>query len=77
MKDTQEFAESRSSDPVIREMARIANFILSDSSLTRRERSQLIRRLEIEYQAYRAWKKQYASYFRTPRPRQDGNGGEK
>jgi hypothetical protein len=70
MKTTQEFAESQSPDPVIREMARMANRILSDMSLTNKERAQLIRRLEIEYHAYKAWNKQYACYFRTPRPRQ-------
>lgn len=66
MKDTQVFAESQSSDPVVREMAHIVDLILSDKLLTNMERAELIRRLEIEYHAYNAWSKQYASYFRSP-----------
>ena len=67
MKDTQVFAESQSSDPVIREMARIVDLILSDKLLTHMERAELIRRLEIEYHAFNTWTKQYAGYFRSPR----------
>jgi len=67
MNHVQESSESHSSDPVLREIARMAQLILADPLLSRRERAQLIRRLEIEYHAYLAWKKQYASYFRTPR----------
>lgn len=69
MKSFEQFTESQSTDPVIREMARIAGRILGDTSLTKKERAQLIHRLEAEYHAYTAWNKQYASYFRTPRPR--------
>lgn len=70
MKSFEKFTESQSPDPVIREMARMAGRILSDTSLTKNERAKLIQRLEAEYHAYTAWNKQYASYFRTPRPRQ-------
>jgi hypothetical protein len=69
MKHNQEFAESLSKDSVIREMAHMANRILSDMSLTNADRAQLIRRLEAEYHAYKAWNKQYSSYFRTSRSR--------
>lgn len=67
MNNTENFAESHSADPVLREMARIARFIASNPSLTKQERAQLIRRLETEYHAYKAWNKQYAGYFRTPK----------
>jgi hypothetical protein len=69
MKSFEQFTESQSPDPVIREMARMASRILGDTSITKKERSKLILRLEAEYHAYKAWNKQYASYFRTPRPR--------
>lgn len=72
MKSFEQFAESQSPDPVIREMARIASLILGDASLMKKERAKLIQRLEAEYHAYKAWNKQYASYFRTPRPRRQG-----
>jgi hypothetical protein len=67
MKNTERFAELQSPDPVIREMALMANRIMSDVSLTKSDRAHLIHRLEVEYHAYKAWKSQYAGYFRTPR----------
>lgn len=76
MKHTEEFAESQSPDPVIREMARMADRILNDKSLNKAEAAGLIGRLETEYHAYLAWKKQYASYFRTPRARATHPPGE-
>ncbi len=66
MKSNPQFAESLSRDPVMREIARMAGLILADATLSRKERAALIQRLEIEYHAYQAWRKQYASYFRTP-----------
>lgn len=69
MKHTEQFNETQSSDPVLREMAYIADRILNDPTLNRLQRAKLIQRLEAEYHAYKAWKKQYASYFRTPRSR--------
>ena len=49
-------------------MARLAGRILSDKSINQRERAWLIHRLEAEVHAYKAWNRQYASYFRTPGP---------
>lgn len=74
MNPNDELAESNFKDPVMREMARMATRILHDKSLTTSSRAELMQRLEAEYHAYKAWNKQYASYFRTPRPRQDDAG---
>lgn len=74
MNPNDELAESNSNDPVMREMARMATRILNDKSLTTSKRAELMHRLEVEYHAYKTWSKQYASYFRTPRPRHDDAG---
>ena len=66
MRPKYEFTESHSSDPVLREMAAMASRILSDPTLSRRGRANLIQRLEVEYRAYMAWNRQYASYFKSP-----------
>lgn len=71
MNPNDELAESHSNDPVLREMARMATRILHDKSLTTSSRGELMLRLESEFHAYKAWSKQYASYFRTPRPHQN------
>ena len=52
MKNIEKIAASYCVDPVLGEMARLANLISNDSGITRKERVGLIRRLEAEHYAY-------------------------
>jgi hypothetical protein len=56
-----------SADPVIREMYRLSTLIEADQALTAARQEELKLRLLIELNAYEAWQRQYASYFREPR----------
>jgi hypothetical protein len=56
--------DPNSADPVIVEMFRLSTLIDADQTLTSKRRRDLNLRLLIELNAYEAWQRQYASYFR-------------
>jgi hypothetical protein len=52
MKNAKIISASNSTDPVLREMARLATLIFKDNSITKKERAELTRRLEAEHDVY-------------------------